>query len=298
MRTSFLSLAMCLCIAGFISSCDNKGGDAEVYFRPTLIESAEGDYVLFACAGDNIDFAYFKSEGASVVGMKRTPIDYSNMVLFTQHKLFESDFSDKIIGLHTTTLGTYSSQNYKYICNNTEWTESHKVYPTSFIAITSAIKGDVTITADKALFGKDAGTNLSAHFNVWSPNNCVLTSNFEDPKIIYNTKDYVPTAVSEYFVKDSYLAFSFAFYLVDKPEEIYDEVTFTITIPTEDQHIYDYYYRLESDPKAQMKIVENVRVASATVKFGQISENTDFETKYMEAHTDAFRSYLNDKFHR
>lgn len=299
MKRNYLSLAMFLCVAVFVSSCNNGDGSVGVNSVPPVIDSAEFNYTMFSCVGDSLDFKYLQNEGASVLDVKRTPLNYDNMVLFADFiPTHGGNFdAEDAIALQNETIGTYMHQNRQYILNNIEWAENHKIYPTSFLAFTSAIVGDVKISADKTLFGQEPGSNLSAHFNVWSPNACVITANFESPTIIYNAKDYMPTAISEYFVKDSYLAHAYAFYLTDKPEEIYDEITFTITIPVEDQYIYDYYHRLQSDPKAEMKIVKRDRVASAKVNFGQLSELSDFEKTY-DKQSDPFLTYLFYKFNK
>lgn len=297
MKRNYLSMAMCLCVAVVISSCNNGEDKFAIDSVPPVIFTAEYDRTMFSCAGDSLDLKYLQNEGPSVVDVKRTPLTYDNMALFAKFFVNEdTDFdSDDVIALQNETIGKYMHQSRQYIISNTEWTENHKIWPGDFSTISSAIVGDVKICADKTLFGQEPGSNLSAHFNVWSPNACVITANFESPTIIYNAKDYMPTAISEYFVKDSYLASTYAFYLADKPEEKYDEVTFTITIPVEDQYVYDYYHRLESDPKAQMNTMKKDYVTSAKVKFGKISELSDFEKTY-DKQSEPFRYYIGTLF--
>lgn len=296
MKRNYLFGAMCLSIATFISSCNNEEG-AKTNSVPPVIFTAEYDYTMYLCSGDSLDFKYLQNEGPSVVDVERTPLTYDNMALFAAVIVDrDTDFDvDDEIALQNETIGKYMHQSRQYIISNTEWTENHKIWPGDFSTISSAIVGDVKISADKTLFGQEPGSNLSAHFNVWSPNACVITANFESPTIIYNAKDYMPTAISEYFVKDSYLAQSYAFYLADKPEENYEEVTFTITIPVEDQYVYDYYHRLELDPKAEMNTMKKDYVTSAKVKFGKISELSDFEKRY-DKQSEPFRYYIGTKF--
>ena len=60
--------------------------------------------------------------------------------------------------------------------DNTEWSIKHKASTELTHVWTSSINGNVSIIADKTLFGRAAGENLSDHFNVWDVNSCVVSS--------------------------------------------------------------------------------------------------------------------------
>ena len=137
----------------------------------------------------------------------------------------------------------------------------------SSIFFTARFSGPVIITADKPLFGTEAGQDLSAHFGVEGAANLLPQGTLEDYSIRFEKFAPRPTAVADFFASDTWLMRNYVFWMKDIPEETYDEVTFTITLPVTCDYWRDYFaYKLP-----EMEHETRMLTASATVYFGQKS---------------------------
>ncbi len=136
---------------------------------------------------------------------------------------------------------------------------------------TARFNGNVTITADKELFGVGAGQDLSTHFGVEGACNCLPQGTLSDYSILFeNFSTSRPTVVADFFAPNTWLTRNYVFWMKDLPEEKYDKVTFTITLPVACDYWRDFFaYR-----QSEMKHEERVLTLSFTVRFGQKS---DFE---------------------
>lgn len=302
MKDRLFTLLLFLASFMLISCSDDEDNNAGAYLDPSggvILSPEEFPFEYGVFAGDNMDYNYpFVFEDSLRRYKERKPLAYDNMVLFTFYVTLDAEElrkkTEEIIGLQTSRSTMFLGNYRRLILDEVgKWERYGKhLRAAESSSFTSSIDGDVTITADKVLFGQEAGTDLSEHFNVLEPNPFVLSADLESPKIIYNAKEYMPTRISELFIKGSYASTHYAFYLTDIPEENYDEINFTVTIPVEDQYIYSYYKKLESDPKAQLEKVKRVISSTANVKFGKISELAEFDN----IRENYFQEYLVKKY--
>ena len=133
------------------------------------------------------------------------------------------------------------------------------------------IAGNVVVTADKTLFAMPAGQDLSSHFLVQGPSTCLPQGPMTAPKCLFwHTDEVEPKATSEFFVPDTWLQRNYAFWLKDIPEEQYDELTFTVSLPV----VRDNWVRYFADDSSQQTERQKTLTATITVRFKRMS---DFE---------------------
>ena len=144
------------------------------------------------------------------------------------------------------------------------------------IFFTARLSGNVTITADKDLFGIGAGEDLSAHFAVEGAANCLPQGPLPDYKVLFeNLSTSRPTAIPAFFASETWLMRNYMFWMKDTPEEKYDELTFTITLPVICDFWRDYYANKLPEVKREGQML----TASVAVRFNQKS---DFETQIIQ----------------
>jgi hypothetical protein len=132
--------------------------------------------------------------------------------------------------------------------------------------LTAYVNGEVSITCDKVLWGEEVGTDLKKHFLIYS-NACCLPVGIENPSLLYNYGE-MPDNMNECFPMEAWLQSAYDMEFSSEPEERYDEITFTLTLPVKIEHTYDYIlakYRGNED--AELKTTEEVFTSKCTVKF-------------------------------
>lgn len=139
---------------------------------------------------------------------------------------------------------------------------------------TARFTGPAIVKADKTLFGREAGRDLSDHFRVEGPGLCLPQGTLRDFGFLfwYDTENR-PSSVHEFFSQDTWLQRCYAFRLCDMPEETYPELTFTIELPT----VFDYWYDYYRYGREEMRTERRTLSATCTVHLGITS---DFEQKY------------------
>lgn len=105
---------------------------------------------------------------------------------------------------------------------------------------TAYVNGDVVITCDKTLFGKEPGTDLSPYFTVTAADRtnpvcsdfgiCIPTG-IEAPKILYDFNTEKPREMSKWFTKGVWLLGRYYLDFAQQPSEKYDELTLHLTLP-------------------------------------------------------------------
>lgn len=95
---------------------------------------------------------------------------------------------------------------------------------------TAYIDNGVTITCDKKLFNKEPGENLSQYFHAEGSANC-LPIGREDPYLLFSFNEDISRSMTVYFRKDAWLQRCYFFYFSEEPQEKYEELTFTLTVP-------------------------------------------------------------------
>jgi hypothetical protein len=129
---------------------------------------------------------------------------------------------------------------------------------------TAYINGDITISCDRKLFGKEPGEDISQYFNVYGTAECVPIGR-ENSTILYNFEEQKPKAISELMQKDTWLQKYFYFYFREIPEEKYDTLTFKITIPITREHYTKYFYGICVDENGPLKVTNDTLVSERQV---------------------------------
>jgi hypothetical protein len=129
---------------------------------------------------------------------------------------------------------------------------------------TAYINGDITISCDKKLFGKEPGEDISQYFNVYGTANCVPIGR-KNPTVLYNFEEEKPKAISELMQKDTWLQRYFYFYFREIPEEKYDTLTFKITIPITREHYTRYFYSICLGENEPLKVTNDTLVSERQV---------------------------------
>jgi hypothetical protein len=132
--------------------------------------------------------------------------------------------------------------------------------------LTAYINGEESITCDKVLWGEEPGTDLKKHFLIQSYA-CCMPVGIENPKLLYNYGE-MPESMSDFCPMEAWLQEEYDLILCSEPEERYDELTFTLTLPVKIEHTYDYILaKYRGDEDAELKTTEEVFTSQCTVKF-------------------------------
>lgn len=128
--------------------------------------------------------------------------------------------------------------------------------------------GNISITADKTLFGKAPGTDLSEHFLVRGENACLPQGALDNFSMVFNYGQKQPRLnAKEFFAKDTWLQEEVVLWLADIPEEQYDYVDFTIQMPA----TCEYYKKFFRENLAEVPVKEEVIKYRCIVPFGKVS---------------------------
>ena len=136
------------------------------------------------------------------------------------------------------------------------------------------IDGGITITADKTLFGRSSGQNLSDKFVV-TASHPYYRVQFPAFSAIESYGENFGMTSDRYFTKDIALAQSrlhsglYEIAFAEVPEEGYNEITFFISLPVTDYYNTFAYFRGD-DP--EWKGMTQVAQGSTTVYFGMTAQ--------------------------
>lgn len=141
------------------------------------------------------------------------------------------------------------------------------------------INGEVSITCDKVLFGENPGTNLDKYFSVnkfYAENdqfienagfNC-LPIGIENPKMLYNFGEEIPSDMDKFFVKGTWLQRKYYLQFKELPTEKYDELTLSVTFPMIREHVRNYAVaKYRGETVTTPKLTEDVYKADCPIKF-------------------------------
>lgn len=142
------------------------------------------------------------------------------------------------------------------------------------------VKGEARIFADKELFHRDAGSNLSDLMLLYLPHGSKIAATYPDFRFVqfYDTET-TPVTFADYFRDGFALALPPAWFalratFVEQPSEEYDEITFTIEIPIECEYMQQIIFG-EDYPESYYEegLVERnenrVLKGSVTIKFDE-----------------------------
>ena len=142
-----------------------------------------------------------------------------------------------------------------------------KVYSTCRFNI-ARHTGNICITADKTLFGKAPGTDLSEHFLVRGENACLPQGTLDNFSMISNYGQKQPRLnAKEFFAKDTWLQEEVVLWLAEIPEEQHDHVAFTIKMPATCEYRKKFY----REYLTEVPVKEEVFIYRCIVPFGKVS---------------------------
>ena len=262
----FCLLALCvsICMLAFIS-CSKDGGDKEPWMGcpapdnvGLMMDGGNLDSVILYCVG--------KSDGWRDTSPK-TLKSYTGMCLGTQG---DAGYNFAVTGTPGSfdiwhLENSYFRQKTAFLVEEyNKWAyELVIAWPCFWTAYNN---GEVTITCDKVLFGEEPGTNLSQYFNISGNGHCMPVG-IENPKMLYNYGEELPSLMCDFFKKEVWLEDEYCMSFVTEPEEKYDELTFSLTMPLKLEHVYEYSRDVYNTGKAEMKFTEKTYISNCTVKF-------------------------------
>jgi len=142
----------------------------------------------------------------------------------------------------------------------------------------AGVKGEARIFADKKLFHREAGSNLSDLLLLCLPRGSKIAATYPDFRfVLFYDTETTPVTFANYFRDGLALALPPAWFALratfaEQPPEAYDEITYTIEIPIEceymQQIIYGKDYPEEYYEQGLVERNENrVLRGSVTVRF-------------------------------
>jgi len=136
---------------------------------------------------------------------------------------------------------------------------------------TAYVNGDVRLTCDKVLFGQQPGEDLSGHCKVRPSDIGCLPIGRENPKFLYGYNDHklLETGVpmTDFFKKDTWVQFAYLIGFMEEPTERYDDLTFTLTLPTSVEHVREFCTSKYEGKNAPMRVTDTTFTASFKAKF-------------------------------
>ncbi len=138
--------------------------------------------------------------------------------------------------------------------------------------------GQFSIVADKTLFGKSAGTNLSEHFLVKSENKCLPKGTLQNfTHVFWYDQEDTAMIARDFFAKDTWLQRNVLLCFKDVPKEQYDYINFEIRMPV----TCEYWMRYYREYLDQIPVEEKELVYRCVVPFGKMSTfKEDFRNIY------------------
>ena len=91
----------------------------------------------------------------------------------------------------------------------------------------------LTLTADKTLFGREPGTDLSDKFEIMDFRGSAVLLSYPDAQVICGCDDDKVMTIAEWVEKGGML-YEFRARYLELPSEVYDEVTFTMIVKATD----------------------------------------------------------------
>lgn len=262
LRRLFRSVLIYLAASTFFSSCSNDEisgslGIAHLYsdsewasdafwYDPQCIIDLKCEVI------DTIDVHFaprFVYHEEDILG-ERTPMDLKNMRLYLYlktdvqviHDKIEKSFKDSTkvaqVLSRVSTIKSISDQITPYRRKNIGAVNELAAY----------INGDVKITADKTLFGKVPGSDLSQYFTFCSHNPYKVVGQISDSGTqVVDLLDNEDMSFSEFYTEKTWLVNYQTLKLNSFPEEDYNEIEFTIIMPVKKEYYLDNFMNGDYD---------------------------------------------------
>lgn len=142
------------------------------------------------------------------------------------------------------------------------------LYPSYYAAY---VNGEVNITCDKILFGKEPGELLNEFFVLnksYTPDLRCIVAGVEEPGFLSGFEDELPTDMAQIFSPEAWLSrYSYAWAFKEMPKEKYPRVTFYLTFPVKKEHTRDYASAIYDGETPERIFTEEVFTAECTVVF-------------------------------
>ncbi len=200
--------------------------------------------------------------------------DYLTMTL--EYNFFRESYQSKLMekeGLNFRGWYSFIDSTYVYFKTKTKpLQDAHKksikegIHYPWIKFYTAYINGEVQITCDKTLFGKEKGENLAQFFDVVS-DQLYMPHGIENPTLTYMLDKDVPKTVDKLLTKETWLEPSCIIKFDSIPEEKYNELTFRITIPIKMEHTYEYVMDKFKGREAELKTSEKTFYAEYKARF-------------------------------
>ena len=136
-------------------------------------------------------------------------------------------------------------------------------WPSLYTAFTN---DEVTLTCDKTLFGKAPGENLTQYFKVPKIRFCMPVG-IDNPVLKYDFNEIMPEVLSECFPKEVWIEGDYNFEFIDFPEEKYDELTFTLTMPLTIEDLQQTVLKRRNDSNCAPIRENKVFTSKCTIRF-------------------------------
>lgn len=268
-RLLFLMLCSFIVLA---SSCDPRNGESESFAGVYHVQWGE-------------ELGNTFSINAYASSLPENPENY----YFMTH---DESFCEQAVSINNLHLGfaphlksylfTDADDLYKYKVEETRYALANKT--TSYIVNAGAyeaenlfsfasVNGKLSITADKVLFSRAPGTDLSDCFQmstVFPP----VRAEYPSYEAIDKNGSPVGLNLGAFFIEGMALSHTrnsgglYEICFVTRPQEVYDTITFTISLPV---LIYDYYaYLTQRDDSPRTS--STIMTGTTTIYFGKTAK--------------------------
>lgn len=163
---------------------------------------------------------------------------------------------------------------YEYLKEKTLFIyESYKNYtPQPLLGVdwpnllTAYLNGELSITCDKILFGEQPGTNLISYFTASGSSGCIPIG-IENPKILYDFGEEIPTEAPKLFIKETWLQQFYHLRFAKQPNEKYEDLTFHVSLPMIRENVDNIVVSKDKGTEPVNQFSEAVFTADCTIKF-------------------------------
>lgn len=246
---------------------ENGYSDFNLKIEGLLCDGGSISKVGFYCLPKHISF-YGKKHWWEYYSEVKTVSSYDdfNMTILLHNDAWRYQSEDKDETIYLGSLETqYYNNKSAFILEayNKRLESTHAAWPALFTAYTN---GEVSITCDKSLYGEEPGTNLCKYFRIKSENEC-LPVGIENPKLLYDYGDEIPTNMAEYFVEGAWLQPEYFLEFADEPANRYDELTLTLTMPMTIEHVYESIVAKYKGKEFDSKFTDNTFKVECKILF-------------------------------
>lgn len=131
------------------------------------------------------------------------------------------------------------------------------------------VNGEVKITCDKKLFGKEPGEVLNEFFTFnrnYSTDFTCLTVGIDEPYFLYGFKDEQPTDMEQIFTQEAWISHHpYSWAMKEVPKEKYPRVTFYLTFPVKKELTGEYARALYDGEEPERTFTEEVFTSECSV---------------------------------